>query len=46
MGSDHRLDRTDYSCAFFDRELRTIAQAFNQPVHLGSTSIFVPRIVL
>ena len=28
--------RGDFSCAFFDRELRTIAQAFAQPSHLGS----------
>jgi len=27
--------RGDFSCAFFDRELRTIAQAFAQPSHLG-----------
>ena len=27
--------RGDFSCAFFDRELRTIAQAFAQPVAPG-----------
>ena len=27
--------RGDFSCAFFDRDLRTIAQAFAQPAHLG-----------
>lgn len=37
--------RTDYSCAFFDRRLRTAAQAFNQPVHLGSLAEFVPRVI-
>ena len=28
--------RTDFSCAFFDSRLRPVAQAFDQPVHLGS----------
>ena len=37
--------RTDYSCALFDRELRTVAQAFNQPVHLGSLAHLTPRAV-
>ena len=37
--------RNDYSCAFFDRQLRTVAQAFNQPVHLGSLAEFVPRVI-
>jgi N-methylhydantoinase B len=37
--------RNDFSCVFFDRTLRTVAQAFNQPVHLGSTAVSVPRIV-
>jgi N-methylhydantoinase B len=37
--------RTDFSCAFFDRNLRTVAQASGQPVHLGSLSEFVPRVV-
>ena len=37
--------RTDYSCAFFDRQLRTAAQAFNQPVHLGSLAELVPRVI-
>jgi N-methylhydantoinase B len=35
--------RGDFSCAFFDRELRTIAQAFAQPSHLGSLAHIVPR---
>ena len=34
--------RGDFSCAFFDRELRTIAQAFAQPSHLGSLAHIVP----
>ena len=28
--------RCDFSCAFFDKKLRTIAQSFSQPNHLGS----------
>src|SRR6185437_16842011 len=37
--------RADFSCALFDRELRAVAQAFTQPVHLGSMSESVPRAV-
>lgn len=37
--------RSDFSCAFFDRDLRTVAQATGQPVHLGSLAHFVPRII-
>ena len=37
--------RADFSCAFFDRQLQTIAQAFAQPVHLGSLSELVPRAI-
>jgi N-methylhydantoinase B len=37
--------RADFSCAFFDRDLRAVAQAFTQPVHLGSMSESVPRAV-
>ncbi|HVC32673.1 MAG TPA: hydantoinase B/oxoprolinase family protein, partial [Chloroflexota bacterium] len=37
--------RQDFSCAFFDRQLRVIAQAFSQPVHLGSFVELVPRAV-
>ena len=37
--------RGDFSCAFFDRDLRTIAQAFAQPSHLGSLAHIVPRAV-
>ena len=34
--------RQDFSCAFFDKELRSVAQAFTQPVHLGSFVRNVP----
>ncbi len=37
--------RQDFSCAFFDRDLRPIAQAFTQPVHLGSFVKHVPTAV-
>lgn len=37
--------RGDFSCAFFDPELRTIAQAFAQPSHLGSLAHIVPRAI-
>ena len=37
--------RADFSCAFFDRHLRPIAQAFTQPVHLGSLTILTPRAI-
>src|SRR5262249_50204402 len=37
--------RSDFSCAFFDRQLRVAAQAFTQPVHLGSMVQIVPRAV-
>lgn len=37
--------RADFSCAFFDRELQPVAQAFTQPVHLGSLTEFVPRVI-
>src|SRR6185369_14030419 len=37
--------RGDFSCAFFDRDLRTIAQAFAQPAHLGSLAHLVPRAI-
>ena len=30
--------RADFSCAFFDHKLQPVAQAFTQPVHLGSLS--------
>src|SRR5262249_41926864 len=37
--------RGDFSCAFFDRDLRTIAQAFAQPSHLVSLAHIVPRAI-
>lgn len=37
--------RADFSCAFFDAQLRPVAQAFTQPVHLGSLAVLVPRAV-
>ena len=37
--------RADFSCAFFDAELRSVAQAFAQPNHLGSLTQLVPRMV-
>ena len=37
--------RSDFSCAFFDAQLRSIAQGFTQPVHLGSMVEQVPRAV-
>jgi N-methylhydantoinase B len=37
--------RADFSCAFFDHQLRPVAQAFTQPVHLGSMVESVPRAV-
>ena len=37
--------RNDFSCALFDRDLRATAQAFTQPVHLGSLVELVPNSV-
>ena len=37
--------RSDFSCAFFDAELRAVAQGFTQPVHLGSMVEQVPQAV-
>jgi len=37
--------RADFSCAFFDAELRAVAQGFTQPVHLGSMVEQVPHAV-
>jgi N-methylhydantoinase B len=37
--------RNDFSCALFDHRLRAVAQAFNQPVHLGSLVRSVPSVV-
>jgi N-methylhydantoinase B len=38
--------RSDFSCAFFDAELRSVAQGFAQPVHLGSMVEQVPKAIL
>ena len=35
--------RHDFSCAIFDLNLRTVAQSFSQPNHLGSLVETVPR---
>lgn len=37
--------RLDFSCAIFDRSLRMVSQSFSIPVHLGSLTAFVPKIV-
>ena len=37
--------RADFSCAFFDGQLRPIAQAFAQPNHLGSLVELVSRVI-
>lgn len=37
--------RADFSCAFFNRKLQPIAQAFGQAVHLGSLVVLVPRAI-
>jgi N-methylhydantoinase B len=37
--------RSDFSSAFFDAELRSVAQGFAQPVHLGSMVEQVPKAV-
>ena len=37
--------RADFSCAFFDAELRAVAQGFTQPVHLGSMVEQTPRAI-
>src|SRR3954471_15942871 len=38
--------RSDFSCAFFDADVRAVAQGFAQPVHLGSMVEQVPKAVL
>jgi len=35
--------RADFSCAFFDRERRCIAQSFAQPAHLVAMATLVPN---
>jgi N-methylhydantoinase B len=37
--------RSDFSCAFFDASLRSIAQGFAQPVHLGSMVRQIPHAI-
>ena len=37
--------RSDFSCAFFDAELRCVSQGFTQAVHLGSMVEQVPQAV-
>jgi N-methylhydantoinase B len=37
--------RCDFSCAFFDQQLRLVAQAFSQPVHVGAMVQMVPRMI-
>ncbi|MEE2709412.1 MAG: hydantoinase B/oxoprolinase family protein [Gemmatimonadota bacterium] len=37
--------RADFSCAYFDHQLRPVAQAFAQANHLGSLTILVPRAI-
>jgi len=37
--------RSDFSSAFFDAELRSVAQGFAQPVHLGSMVEQVPKAI-
>src|SRR5439155_19159971 len=37
---------SDFSSAFFDAELRSVAQGFAQPVHLGSMVEQVPKAIL
>ena len=34
--------RADFSCAFFDAELRTVAQSFAQPTHLTAMATIAP----
>ena len=38
--------RADFSCAYFDRQFRVVAQAFAQPNHLGSLGELVPRVLM
>jgi N-methylhydantoinase B len=37
--------RGDFSCMFFDRDLRAVAQAFTQPIHLGGLFHLVPTVI-
>jgi N-methylhydantoinase B len=38
--------RVDFSCVFYDADLRVVAQNFGQPGHLGSLVKLVPRALL
>src|SRR5579864_2350147 len=37
--------RADFSCMFFDKNLRAVAQAFTQPIHLGGLFHMVPVVI-
>jgi len=37
--------RADFSCAFFDTELRCVAQSFAQPAHLVVMSVIAPNAI-
>src|SRR5438876_733247 len=37
--------RNDYSCAFFNRDLKTVAQALGQPNHLSAFEHLVPEAI-
>ena len=37
--------RADFSCAFFDSELRCVAQSFAQPSHLVAMSVIAPNAI-
>jgi len=37
--------RSDLSCALFDRSMRVIVQAFDQPAHLGALRLCVPHVL-
>lgn len=38
--------RADFSCAFFDNQLRCIAQSYAQPAHLVSMASVLPKAIL
>jgi N-methylhydantoinase B/oxoprolinase/acetone carboxylase alpha subunit len=42
---DNVKERADFSCALFDREVRTVAQAFAMPMHLSSMALAVRQAV-
>ena len=37
--------RADFSCAFFDTQLRCVAQSFAQPAHLVAMSVIAPNAI-